>query len=125
MSNSTTDHAYKPNGYGVDKCLLCGEKITEHLTPMTLPDDIELREKLAKLEVYTTVKSEKHPLYYKDIEAILEFIATYRKKWETEARIDELNSISEPDKPGVYDPGAPEKPLTINERITELQGENK
>ena len=52
---------------------------------MTLPDDIELREKLAKLEVYTTVKSEKHPLYYKDIEAILEFIATYRKKWETDA----------------------------------------
>jgi len=93
MSNSTTDHAYKPNGYGVDKCLLCGEKITEHLTPMTLPDDIELREKLAKLEVYTTVKSEKHPLYYKDIEAILEFIATYRKKWETEADRKTLEAI--------------------------------
>jgi len=86
---------------------------------MTLPDDIELREKLAKLEVYTTVKSEKHPLYYKDIEAILEFIATYRKKWETEARIAEAQLFNRYFDDNLAFKGFAEK------RLKELQGENK
>ena len=96
------------------------------LAPMTLPDDIELAKELDDYlqngEWGVSIFAGHRDILVKEL---MKFIATYRKKWETEARIDELNSISEPDKPGVYDPGAPEKPLTINERITELQGENK
>ncbi len=76
MSNSTTDHTIDQ-----DNCLACQE---ERKAPMTLPDDIELRNELVKLEVYTTVRSEKHPLYYKDIDTILELLAQEKAKWVAE-----------------------------------------
>lgn len=56
--------------------------------PMTLPDDIELREALMQLVVenqYIDGMTE----YMPDtaLDSTMELIATYRKKWEAEARL--------------------------------------
>ena len=78
---------------------------------MTLPDDIELREELEirlcingcqqRTAGYNEAKQGKKGLDTDDMERmetiavneVMELIATYRKKWETEARVDELMKI--------------------------------
>ena len=78
---------------------------------MTLPDDIELREELEirlcingcqqRTAGYNEAKQGKKGLDTDDMERMetiavneaMKLIATYRTKWETEARVDELMKI--------------------------------
>jgi len=82
---------------------------------MTLPDDIELREEV-KRHVLTAAlwrehvgasngkeyldtdraKENREQGSDKVTELILKALATYRTKWETEARVDELEALSSP-----------------------------
>ena len=116
MSNSTTDH-----NIDQDNCLACQE---ERKAPMTLPDDIELYKTiLAKIMGATTMLDEQ-----------IELIATYRKKWEAEARVDELGNfldvVVRHDKSRLetnewYKLNPQDISSYYAKRLTELQGENK
>lgn len=85
----------------------------------TQTSDKELRAELAKLEVYTTVKSEKHPLYHKDIDKIMQLITADRKRVALEARIDEL----------IWSTGVTYKydkdRQTVQDRIAELKAQQE
>ena len=101
---------------------------------MTLPDDIELREELEirlcingcqqRTAGYNEAKQGKKGLDTDDMERmetiavneVMKLIATYRTKWETEARIDEVSRLMAV---------ANSKPMLYRDRLEKLQGENK
>lgn len=109
--NSTTDHKMSADNPPQESQNLTGVKVADKLAPMTLPDDIELREELEirlcingcqqRTAGYNEAKQGKKGLDTDDMERmetiavneVMELIATYRKKWEAEARVDELMKI--------------------------------
>ena len=85
--NSTTDHKMSADNPPQESQNLTGVKVADKLAPMTLPDDIELREKVNKLLDFFTEPGGGE-VYLKDLENdLVELIATYRKKWEADARL--------------------------------------
>ena len=119
---------------------------------MTLPDDIELREELEirlcingcqqRTAGYNEAKQGKKGLDTDDMERmetiavneVMELIATYRKKWETEARVDELGNFldvvvrhdkSRLDTNEWYKLNPKDVSSYYAKRLNELQGENK
>lgn len=103
LPDSTTDHACPTCGYKV-KSADPNEHGIGFKCSMTLPDDIELREELEirlcingcqqRTAGYNEAKQGKKGLDTDDMERmetiavneVMELIATYRKKWEAEAR---------------------------------------
>ena len=102
--NSTTDPKMSADNPPQESQNLTGVKTADKLAPMTLPDDIELREELEirlcingcqqRTAGYNEAKQGKKGLDTDDMERmetiavneVMELIATYRKKWEAEAR---------------------------------------
>ena len=96
MSNSTTDHKMSADNPPQESQNLTGVKVADKLAPMTLPDDIELDNKILDLlephyeNIGFTREHAKTSVTFRKFQ---ELIAQEKAKWNTDARLDELNNF--------------------------------